>query len=171
MFAGVATTIIAAALLVTGIGGTLSSRDPSPGSLLPLQAASPSPADTSRTPSPEPSRARTREQAEPPGNPDPGPAERHIRDALLQLRSSVRRGVAAGDVRGDAGLDLTRAIERMLGRPRAPLARRRADVAYLHMKITTRAREGAITGGRAELFHLILDRATCRPPARMHPVK
>lgn len=169
MFAGVATTIIAAALLVAGIGGMLSSRDPSPGGLLPLQAASPSPTVTSRTPFPEPSHARAREQDEPPEN--SAPAERRVHDVLLRLRSSVRQGVAAGDVRGDAGLDLTSAIERMLGRRREPPAQRRADVAHLHMKITARAREGAITGGRAELFHLILDRATCHSSARIRPVK
>ncbi|GAA4290793.1 hypothetical protein GCM10023178_63650 [Actinomadura luteofluorescens] len=64
-------------------------------------------------------------------------------------------GVAAGDVRDDVGLDLGNVIERMLDHGQ----RSRTDVASLRHKIATRAREGAITGGRAEQLRVILDGA------------
>ncbi|NVI87267.1 hypothetical protein HUX53_08310 [Actinomadura sp. BRA 177] len=82
------------------------------------------------------------------------------RAALLRLRSSVYQGVAVGDVRDDVGLDLTNVIESMLDRQWSPLDRRRADVAYLQHKISTRTREGGITGGRSRQLHRILDNAT-----------
>ncbi|MFB4311171.1 hypothetical protein [Actinomadura sp. GTD37] len=152
--AGVAATIAAAATLVAGIGDTLPSRDRSPGRLLPLQAASPPPASAPDPDAPD---------AEPPsaGPPEPAgpPPETRIHDALLRLRSSVYQGVAAGDVRDDVGLDLTNVIEHILDRPWSPLDRRRADVARLQYKISTRAREGAISGRRAERLRLILDAA------------
>ncbi|MFI0371518.1 hypothetical protein ACH35V_26940 [Actinomadura sp. 1N219] len=128
--ASVAATIAAASALVLGIGDTLDGDAP-PGRLLPLQAASP-----------------------------PESSETRIHDALVRLRLSVSQGVEAGDVRGDAGLDLTAAIERMLERPWSPLEHRRADVSFLHQRIAVRTREGAITGHRADELHLILDRAT-----------
>ncbi|TDD35165.1 hypothetical protein E1287_14720 [Actinomadura sp. KC06] len=127
--ASVAATIAAASALVLGIGDTLDGDGP-PGRLLPLQAASP-------TESPE-----TR-----------------LHDALVRLHLSVNEGVEAGDVRGDAGLDLTAAIERMLDRPWSPPEHRRADISHLHQRIAVRTREGAIAGHRADELHLILDRA------------
>ncbi|MEU5994491.1 hypothetical protein ABZ806_36425 [Spirillospora sp. NPDC047418] len=160
--AGVAATIAAAAALIAGIGDNLSSREGSPGRLLPLQAASPPPASTA-----EPDPPATAPATEPltrsptgrrPGT--PAPPETRIRDALLRLRSSVYQGVTDGDVRDDVGLDLTNVIEGMLRRQWSPLDRRRADVAYLQRKISTRTREGGISGGRAEELHLILDDAT-----------
>ncbi|WP_396449735.1 hypothetical protein [Actinomadura sp.] len=150
--AGVAATIIAAATLVAGIGDNLSSRDRSPGPLLPLQAASPPPTAAPEPPDGDPSYPEPPETSAPPGS--------RIHDALLRLRSSVYQGVAAGDVRDDVGLDLTNVIEGMLDRQWSPLDRRRADVAYLQHKIATRTREGAISSGRAEKLHLILDDAT-----------
>ncbi|GAA1783532.1 hypothetical protein [Actinomadura chokoriensis] len=158
--AGVAATIAAAAALIIGIGDNLSSRDRSSGRLLPLQAASPSPSATAEPdpPSSEPATEPSTEPAtETPGT--SAPPETRIHDALLRLRSAVYQGVADGDVRDDVGLDLTNVIEGMLRRPWSPLDRRRADVAYLRHKISTRAREGAISGGRAEELRLILDDA------------
>jgi hypothetical protein len=149
--AGIAATIVAATTLVIGIGDNLSSRDRSPDRLLPLQAASPPP-----SPAPEPE-APSEEPKPPKTSASP---ESRIHDALLRLRSSVYQGVTAGDVRDDVGLDLTNVIEGMLDRQWSPLARRRADVAYLQHKISTRTREGAITGGRSEQLHRILDNAT-----------
>ncbi|CNF72572.1 Uncharacterised protein [Mycobacterium tuberculosis] len=153
--AGVVATIAAAATLIVGIGDNLSSRDRSPGRLLPLQAASP-------TSTADPDPPATGPAEEPPAEPPATsvPPETRIRDALLRLRSAVYQGVADGDVRDDAGLDLTNVIEGMLRRQWSPLDRRRADVAYLQHKISTRTREGAISGGRAEELRLILDDAT-----------
>lgn len=148
-FAGVAATIAAAAILIVGIGDNLSSRDRSPGRLLPLQAASPSVASTA---DPAPPAAESPELSVPP--------ETRIRDALLRLRSAVYQGVADGDVRDDAGLDLTNVIEGMLRRQWSPLDRRRADVAYLQHKISARTREGAISGGHAAKLRHILNDAT-----------
>ncbi|MFA1541135.1 hypothetical protein [Actinomadura monticuli] len=167
--AGVAATIVAASTLVVGIGDTLSTRE-SAGRLLPLEAASPSPTaspppsgtpDPAITPDPwspaaEPSFTETPDKPDPP--PDP-PPERRIRDALFRLRSSVYLGVAAGDVRDDVGLDLTNVIENILDRPWSPLDRRRADIASLQQKISTRTREGGISDRRAETFRRILDGA------------
>lgn len=137
--AGVAATVIAAATLVVGISDSLDDDQPS-GRLLPLQAASPPP-PSSEEPVPE----DTPERSEP-----------RIHEALLRLRFSVDEGVEQGDVRDDVGLDLTNVIERILDRPRS----KRADVEYLHHKIATRTREGAIDDDRADEFHLILDHAT-----------
>ncbi|TDC54887.1 hypothetical protein E1281_15085 [Actinomadura sp. KC345] len=69
-------------------------------------------------------------------------------------------GVEQGDVRDDVGIDLTNVIERILDHPGAPPEQRRADVAHLHHKIATRAREGAIDDDRARELHRILARAT-----------
>lgn len=153
--AGVAATIIAATTLVVGIGDSLGDDRPA-GRLLPLQAASPpapapapAPASSPADPAPEETPAQT---PEPPGF--------RIHEALLRLRFSVDEGVEEGDVRDDVGIDLTNVIERILDRPWSPPERRRADVAYLHHKIATRTREGAISDHRADEFHLILDRAT-----------
>ncbi|NKZ07349.1 hypothetical protein [Actinomadura latina] len=160
--AGVAATIIAATTLVAGIGDSLSSRDRSAGRLLPLQAASPPPAAAPGRVAPGPDTPAA--ELPPAGDAEPpetsASPESRIHAALLRLRSSVYQGVAIGDVRDDVGLDLTNVIEGMLGRQWSPLDRRRADVAYLQHKISTRTREGAITSGRAEQLHLILDRAT-----------
>ncbi|MEU8797390.1 hypothetical protein [Spirillospora sp. NPDC048819] len=149
--AGVAATIIAAATLVVGIGDSLGDGRPA-GRLLPLQAASPpppAPAPAPADPTPEDGPAQTRE-----------PPDSRIHEALLRLRFSVDEGVEQGDVRDDVGIDLTNVIERILDRPWSPPERRRADVAYLHHKIATRTREGAISDHRADEFHLILDHAT-----------
>ncbi|MGI5204235.1 hypothetical protein ACQEU6_21965 [Spirillospora sp. CA-108201] len=149
--AGVAATIAAATVLVLGIGDTLSSRDDSADRLLPLQAASPP-----TPPPPEPS------SPEPPWPPPvstapepPPPQTPSVEEVLVRLRYAVDEGVAAGDVRDDVGLDLGNVIERMLDHGE----RSRADVASLRHKIATRAREGAITGGRAERLRMILDGA------------
>ncbi|MFI0482372.1 hypothetical protein [Actinomadura sp. 9N215] len=147
--AGVAATIVAAATLVAGIGDTLDGGGP-PGRLLPLHAASPP-----LTPPPnDPGRAPSTPVA-PPESP-----ETRLHDALVRLRLSVSRGVDAGDVRGDVGLDLTKVIEQILDRPWTPLEHRRADVGRLHQRIAVRARQGTIAGRRADELHLILDRAT-----------
>ncbi|MEV3919849.1 hypothetical protein [Actinomadura coerulea] len=153
--AGVAATVFAATVLVLGIGGTLSSRDASAGRLLPLQAASPpapSPPEASspRAPWPPPGS----DAAEPPP-PQAPPTKPGVNEILVRLRRAVDEGVAAGDVRDDVGLDLGNVIERMLDHGQ----RGRADVASLRHKIATRAREGAITGGRAEQLRTILDSA------------
>lgn len=146
--AGVAATVVAATVLVLGIGDTLSSRDGSAGRLLPLQAASPTPPSPTETSSPEP--------PWPPPTPEPPPPQTpSVEEILVRLRHAVDEGVAAGDVRDDVGLDLGNVIERMLDHGR----RSRADVASLRHKIATRAREGAITGGRAEQLRVILDAA------------
>lgn len=155
--AGVAATIAAAVTLIIGIGDNLSSRDRSPGRLLPLQAASPSPPAT-EAPDPPSTEPATEPATETPET--SAPPETRIHDALLRLRSAVYQGVADGDVRDDVGLDLTNVIEGMLRRQWSPLDRRRADVVYLKHKISTRTREGAISGGRAEKLRLILDDAT-----------
>ncbi|MEV4008754.1 hypothetical protein [Actinomadura sp. NPDC049753] len=152
--AGVAATIVAAAVLVLGIGDTVSARDDSAGRLLPLQAASPPapspPAESGpRMPSPPPGP----DAAEPP--PPQAPPKPSVAEILVRLRRAVDAGVAAGDVREDVGLDLGNVIERMLDHGQ----RGRADVAALRYKIATRAREGAITVGRAEQLRVILDGA------------
>ncbi|WP_433467140.1 hypothetical protein [Spirillospora sp. CA-128828] len=164
--AGVAATIIAASTLVVTIGDTLSSRDRSAGSLLPLQAASPSATAPPSTPEPPPPTP----EPSPPETPDPPRSETpdppmaapmaDIHDALLKLRRSVDQGVAVGDVRDDVGLDLTNVIEGMLDEGRGPRRRARANITYLQNKIATRTREGGISDDRAEELHLILDRAT-----------
>ncbi|GAA4366882.1 hypothetical protein GCM10023088_14190 [Actinomadura verrucosospora] len=146
--AGVAATIAAATVLVLGIGDTLSARDDSAGRLLPLQAASPP------APSP-PAESGPRTPSPPPAPPQPPPTEPGVDEVLMRLRHAVDEGVAAGDVRDDVGLDLGNVIERMLHHGR----RGRADVAALRHKIATRAREGTITGGRAEQLRVILDGA------------
>jgi hypothetical protein len=157
--AGVAATIVAATVLVLGIGDTLSSRDGSAGRLLPLQAASPTAPPPSETSAPEQSGPRTPwppgSTASEPPPPEPPPTEPSVDEVLVRLRDAVDQGVAAGDVRDDVGLDLGNVIERMLGHGE----RSRADVASLRHKIVTRAREGAITGGRAEQLRVILDGA------------
>ena len=145
--AGVAATIIAATTLVIGISDSLDDDQP-PGRLLPLQAASPPPSPPPSSPK-EPTPEDTPEKSKPP-----------IHEALLRLRFSVNKGVEEGDVRDDVGLDLTNVIERILDRPWSPPERTRADVAYLHHKIATRTREGAIDDARADELHLILDHAT-----------
>ncbi|WP_149261009.1 hypothetical protein [Actinomadura sp. K4S16] len=158
--AGVAATIVAATVLVLGIGDTVSSRDGSADRLLPLQAASPpatSPPETtgSQTPWPPP--------AEPPPPTTPPetapPRGMSVDGALMRLRRAVDEGVAAGEVRDDVGVDLGNVIEGILDRRARSLDRLRADVAGLRHKIATRTREGTITGGRAEQFRLILDNA------------
>ena len=172
--AGVAATVVAAGTLVAGIGDTLSSRDASTGRLLPLQAASPPPADSPDPASPTAeasaeasagaSAEATPEQPGPPSDrpsdpPSDPPPETRLHDALLRLRSSVYQGAAEGDVRDDVALDLTNVIEGILRQPWSPLARRRADVASLQHKISTRTREGAISDHRAAKFQHILDAA------------
>ncbi|SNR49428.1 hypothetical protein [Actinomadura mexicana] len=158
--AGAVATIVAATVLVLGMGDTLSSRDGSAGRLLPLQAASPPATSPSEPFPPETSSPRT--PWPPPGSTasgpppqEPPPAEPGIDEVLVRLRHAVDQGVAAGDVRDDVGLDLGNVIERMLDHGE----RSRADVASLRHKIATRAREGAITGGRAEQLRVILDGA------------
>ncbi|TMQ96625.1 hypothetical protein ETD83_21265 [Actinomadura soli] len=144
--ASVAATIAAASAIVLGIGDTLDGDGP-PGRLLPLQAASP--------PATPPAGRVGHAEAGPPESP-----ETRMHDALVRLRLSVDQGVEAGDVRGDAGLDLTAAIERILDRLWSPPGHRRADVTFLHQRIAVRTREGAIAGHRADELHLILDRAS-----------
>lgn len=158
--AGAAATAVAAAVLVAGIGDALAGPDGSTGRLLPLQAASP---PATKTPSPPPSSPPAAAPAGTPSEPPSGgpPRERVppgllIDEALVRLRASVDQGVAAGDVRDDVGLDLANVIDAMLERRHSPLDRRRADVAALRRKISTRAREGAIAGGRAARLHGIL---------------
>ncbi|QKW34027.1 hypothetical protein HUT06_08295 [Actinomadura sp. NAK00032] len=158
--AGAAATAVAATVLVAGIGDALAGPDRSAGRLLPLQAASP---PATKTPSPPPS--------SPPAAPTPAPSSSPpsssppqyrvppgllIDEALVRLRASVDQGVAAGDVRDDVGRDLANVIDGMLDRRHSPLDRRRADVAALQRKISTRAREGAITAARAAGLHRIL---------------
>ncbi|MGP4021985.1 hypothetical protein [Actinomadura sp. 3N407] len=155
--AGVAATIVAAATLVIGIGDSLGDDRPA-GRLLPLQAASPPTPTLPPSPSPSPSPSDPTPEDTPTENTEP--AEPRIYEALLRLRFSVDEGVEEGDVRDDVGIDLTNVIERILDRPWSPPERRRADVAYLHHKIATRTREGAISNHRADEFHLILDHAT-----------
>ncbi|GAA0551405.1 hypothetical protein [Actinomadura livida] len=151
--AGVLATVVAATTLVIGIGGSLADDRP-PDRLLPLQAAapppSPSPAATPATPTPESTPSRTPESS----------AEPRLYEALLRLRFAVDEGVEEGDVRDDVGLDLNNVIENILDRPREALEGGHSDVAYLHHKIATRAREGAIDGDRADELHHILERAT-----------
>ncbi|MEU8125541.1 hypothetical protein AB0C21_43135 [Spirillospora sp. NPDC049024] len=158
--AGVAATIVAATVLVLGIGDTVSSRDGSADRLLPLQAASPPatfPPETtgSQTPWPPP--------AEPPPPTTPPetspPRGMSVDGALMRLRRAVDEGVAAGEVRDDVGVDLGNVIEGILDRRGRSLDRLRADVAGLRHKIAARTREGAITGGRAERLRQILDDA------------
>ncbi|MEO3822359.1 hypothetical protein [Actinomadura sp. B10D3] len=150
-------TIVAATILVLGIGDTLSSRDRSAGRLLPLQAASPtataSPSETPEPEPPPPAPEPTTGEPEPPEPKDPPGTSVH--EALLRLRHSVHEGIAAGDVRDDVGLDLTNVINGMLHRGRQG----RRDVAFLQHKIATRTREGGISGGRARELHVILDHA------------
>ncbi|WP_338740005.1 hypothetical protein [Actinomadura luteofluorescens] len=153
--AGVAATIAAATVLVLGIGDTLSSRDDSADRLLPLQAASPSAPAPPEPSSPEPPRPPPVSTAPEPPPPQAPPTEPSVEDVLVRLRHAVDEGVAAGDVRDDVGLDLGNVIERMLDHGQ----RSRTDVASLRHKIATRAREGAITGGRAEQLRVILDGA------------
>ncbi|HLV75806.1 MAG TPA: hypothetical protein VKY91_23720 [Vulgatibacteraceae bacterium] len=150
--AGVLATVVAATTLVVGIGDLLRDDRP-PDRLLPLQAAAPP-----VTPAPTPS---------PTGTPESGPettetperSEPRLYEALLRLRFAVGDGVEDGDVRDDVGIDLTNMIEGILRHPRSSREGRRDDVAYLHRKITTRAREGAIDDDRAAQFHWILSRA------------
>ncbi|MFS2294293.1 MAG: hypothetical protein FWJ90_16635 [Actinomadura sp.] len=153
--AGVLATVVAATTLVVGIGDLLRDDRP-PDRLLPLEAAAPPVA-----PAPAPAPADTPEsspEATPTEMPErPGP---RLYEALLRLRFAVDDGVEDGDVRDDVGLDLANVIERILDRPRSSREGRRDDVAYLHHKIATRAREGAIDDDRAEQFHWILSRAT-----------
>ncbi|WP_141578323.1 hypothetical protein [Actinomadura sp. WMMA1423] len=166
--AGVAATIVAATVLVLGIGDTVSSRDGSAGRLLPLQAASPSAPSSAATPwrppesipsdPPPPYTPPTTSPGKPPARSTPPPG-RGVDDALLRLRRAVDEGVAAGEVRDDVGLDLGNVIEGILDRRGRSLDRVRADVAGLRHKIATRTREGAIAGGRAEELRLILDGA------------
>ena len=152
--AGLVATVVAASTLVVGIGDSLGDDRPSR-RLLPLQAASPPP-----TPRPSPSHSPTEEPA-PEDSPEPsGPSEPPIYEALLRLHFAVDEGVEQGDVRDDVGIDLANVIEGILDHPGAPPERRRADIAQLHHKIATRAREGAIDDDRARQLHRILDRAT-----------
>ncbi|XRQ05207.1 hypothetical protein ACN3XK_52930 [Actinomadura welshii] len=152
--AGVVATVMAATTLVIGIGDSLGDDRP-PGRLLPLQAASP---PTSAPASPAPRDTPPSEDDEDRGATSE-PSEPRLYEALLRLRFAVDEGVEKGDVRNDVGLDLTNVIQRILDRPRSRPESRRQDVAYLHHKITTRAREGAIGDDRADEFHTILDHA------------
>lgn len=162
--AGAAATAVAATVLVAGIGDALAGPDSSAGRLLPLQAASP---PITKTPSPSPSSPPTGQSYTPPSTPPAAPPRTEpppdrvppglrIDEALVRLRASVDQGVAAGDVRDDVGLDLANVIDDMLDRRHSPLDHRRADVAALQRKIATRAREGAIAGGRAARLDRIL---------------
>ncbi|TDC76109.1 hypothetical protein [Actinomadura sp. 7K507] len=153
--AGVVATVVAAATMVIGIGDSLGDDRP-PSRLLPLQAASPpttppasSPPEDTPPPTPGSSKSSEPPISEPP-----------IYEALLRLHFAVDEGVEQGDVRDDVGIDLTNVIERILDHPGAPPEHRDADVAHLHHKIATRAREGAIDDDRARELHRILEHAT-----------
>jgi len=78
-------------------------------------------------------------------------------DSLTRLRRSVSAGVAEGEIRSDAGVDLNNLVtnlqrELATGQP-MDLQQR---VAELRSKIATRLRDGGLTQSRASTLNAIL---------------
>lgn len=93
----------------------------------------------SSVPSPAPSAS-----VAPQSTPQPTPVL--TRDtALHALLAAINNGVASGQIRPDAGLDLKQLVQN---------ASRLADLATVDEKITAREREGAITPGTARDLHM-----------------